>query len=1367
MALSRYVRASHTIGFFGLVVFIGLATTPRASTAATLTVCASGCTYSDLQAALNAAQPGDTILLRAGETYTGHFELPVKSNSSGAYITIRSDAPASALPAAGTRLVPHGRPGGNTSLSALARLRGLGGHWKTTPVIEAAPGAHHYRLQFLDVDGIGQEGWETLVTLGTSKSVQNTLASVPYAIALDRVYIHGHAIKGQKRCLALNGADLEIRDSYVANCASFSTDAQAIAAFNGPGPYRIINNYLEGSGENVMFGGADPKIDGLVPSDIEIRRNHFTKPLAWRQPILAPPSTPAATAGGGGSLAAGTHYFKVIALMETQWEWAHSVPSGERAVTSSSGGAVTLSWGEVTGAERYRIYRGTQSGGQNRYIETTSAATSFTYTGSGESSGTPPSAGTRFFVKNLLELKNAQRVTVDGNLFEQNWSAGQSGYAILLTPRNEEGTAPWSVVRDVMFSNNILRHAAAGINILGRDDLQTSERTERVTIRNNLVYDMSSSWGGSSNFIIITRSPSEVKVDHNTIFHEGMVVLVDDGESPGFVFTNNLLPHNTYGIFGSGAGTGIGALTAYFPDAVVRRNAFGGGPASLYPPDNFFPDMTTFLAQFVNASAADYRLVSSSSFRDAGTDGKDLGVDFVTFNAAQGGGGSSEPAPPPSGDSTPYGGTHVALPGLIQAENFDEGGAGAAYHDTTTGNAGGQYRSTNVDIETTGDAGGGYNVGWMAPGEWLNYSVNVTAAGTYDLEFRVASSGGGGTFRLEVNGADKTGTLTIPDTGGWQTWTTVRKSGVSLGAGQQTWRLVVLGAGSTGAVGNLNWMRVVTGTTPASSPYGGTPAAIPGTIQAENFDEGGPDVAYRDTTSGNSGGQYRSTDVDIETTRDTGGGHNVGWIAPGEWLRYTVNVGTDGTYDLEFRVASPGGGGTFHLEVNGSNVTGALSVPDTGGWQSWATVRKTGVSLSAGVQAWRFVMDSAGSTGNTGNVNYIGATAAGGSTTPPSSGDDIVLHPSDVTAISGNWARVSSTSGAGGQKMQSADRGWSATDAPRAAPADYFEATFTPEAGRAYRVWLRLRAGGNSKWNDSVWVQFSGAVTSSGGALWPIGSTSALLVNLENCNDCGVSGWGWQNRGWWASQDAVVRFASGTPQTIRVQTREDGADVDQIVLSPVTYYDRAPGALTDDATILSRSGAGGSEPPPSSASDVVLYPSDVTRISGNWARVSSTTGAGGQKMYSEDWGWSAANAPMASPTHYFEATFSVEANRAYRIWLRLRAKGESKWNDAVWVQFSGSVDSSGSPLWRIGSSSGLLVNLEDCNDCGLSQWGWQNRAWWLDDDPVVRFTTAGPHTVRVQIREDGVDVDQIVLSPVTYFDHAPGPSTKDSTIVPK
>jgi O-glycosyl hydrolase/sarcosine oxidase gamma subunit len=322
----------------------------------------------------------------------------------------------------------------------------------------------------------------------------------------------------------------------------------------------------------------------------------------------------------------------------------------------------------------------------------------------------------------------------------------------------------------------------------------------------------------------------------------------------------------------------------------------------------------------------------------------------------------------PASGPTPFSGTPVAVPGTIEAEQFDNGGEGVAYHDLTAGNSGGQFRATDVDIEATTDVNGGYDVGWISPGEWLIYTINVTTAGTYTLDARVACPGAGGTFHLEINGAPLTGALTIPNTGGWQTWTTVSTS-IHLAAGTQTLRLVFDTLGPSGAVGNVNYLRV---SVPASgpTPFSGTAVAVPGTIEAEQFDNGGEGIAYHDVTAGNAGGQYRATDVDIEATTDVNGGYDVGWISPGEWLLYTINVATAGTYTLDARVACSGAGGTFHFEIDGVAVTGQLTIPDTGGWQAWTTV-STSILLSAGTQRLRLVFDTAGPSGAVGNVNYL------------------------------------------------------------------------------------------------------------------------------------------------------------------------------------------------------------------------------------------------------------------------------------------------------------------------------------------------------------------------------------------------------------
>jgi hypothetical protein len=325
--------------------------------------------------------------------------------------------------------------------------------------------------------------------------------------------------------------------------------------------------------------------------------------------------------------------------------------------------------------------------------------------------------------------------------------------------------------------------------------------------------------------------------------------------------------------------------------------------------------------------------------------------------------------------ATAYPGPAPILPARIEIENFDTGGPSVGYVDTTVGNTGNVYRNNeSVDIGPTSDAGGGYYVGWTKPGEWMQYTVDIPTTGTYTLDVRVANTVTGGTFHVEVNGANKTGSLAVPPTGGYQIWQTVTKTGVALSAGTgQVVRLVMENPASNGGVGNFNWLEFTTGAAPPPppppGPYGGTPVSLPaGVIEAENFDEGGAGVGYSDTTTGNTGGTYRNTNVDIGSK--TGGGYYVGWTRPGEWLKYSVEVTTDGTYTLDVLIANKGPATTFHLEVDGANVTGPMLVPDTGDWQRWQTVSKGGISLTPGPHEVRLVFDL-GTPQNGGNVDFL------------------------------------------------------------------------------------------------------------------------------------------------------------------------------------------------------------------------------------------------------------------------------------------------------------------------------------------------------------------------------------------------------------
>ena len=236
---------------------------------------------------------------------------------------------------------------------------------------------------------------------------------------------------------------------------------------------------------------------------IEFKRNHLAKPAAWRQPILATPTNVKVTTatGGSGSLSGTVYYTIVAAGMAAMDTPVFSVPTTELTVQMKGRGSVTLTWNPVAGATRYRVYRNTKPGIRTAYLEATS--TSFVDAGSKQmlSGGIPGAA--RWTVKNLFELKNARNVVVDGNLMEYCWTDAQNGYAVLFTPRNSDGGAPWTRVENVTFTNNIVRHAPGGINILGRDYIYPSEQTKNIVIRNNLFDDVTTNWGDNLAWLLL------------------------------------------------------------------------------------------------------------------------------------------------------------------------------------------------------------------------------------------------------------------------------------------------------------------------------------------------------------------------------------------------------------------------------------------------------------------------------------------------------------------------------------------------------------------------------------------------------------------------------------------------------------------------------------------------------------------------------------------------------------------------------------------------------------------------------------------------------------------------------------------------
>jgi hypothetical protein len=470
----------------------------------------------NLQAAFNEARLGDVVMLQAGATYTGNFTLPAKKTGSG-WIIIRTSAPDSSLPPLGTRITP-------SYADLLPKIVSP----NSAPALEFLDNAHHYRLiglEFTVAKGVPQT--YNLLLLGEK---QSSLASLPHDLIIDRVYIHGNPTINLRRGIMLHSASTAIIDSYISDCHEVGADSQAIGGFNGPGPYKIVNNYLEGAGENIMFGGDDPFIPNLVPSDIEFRYNHCFKPLSWRI-------------------------------------------------------------------------------------------------------GDPTYAGKPWGIKNLFELKNAQRILIDGNIFENNWAHAQNGFAILFTVRNHNGVSPNALVQDVTFTNNIVRNSASGFNMHGDDNNIPGIVSRRIRIANNLIEGIDGKrWGGAGIAFQLNGGPHEMIIEHNTILHVGNV-LVTGVANENMIFRNNLFRHNEYGIKGDSRGSGKDTIDAYFPGSSFLKNLFIGGDSSLYPRDNFFVKSIDDVG-FVNRTAGNYRLAEASRFKNAGTDGKDIGCDMDALSNA-------------------------------------------------------------------------------------------------------------------------------------------------------------------------------------------------------------------------------------------------------------------------------------------------------------------------------------------------------------------------------------------------------------------------------------------------------------------------------------------------------------------------------------------------------------------------------------------------------------------------------------------------------------------------------------------------------------------------------------------------------------
>ena len=669
----------------------------------------------ELLAAYNQCTGGEHIVIPAGTVLAGSIELPARDFTD--FVTIRSSA---AMPDLAVRVSPQ-QPGlvvfrGTYTNEIPFRIKNKASKIRLSGIkFEPFPEtpdiyANYYLLEIGEAFG------------------QTTAEDNPFKIILEHCVINPPDNVQVVHAVLNDGYKVSILSSWLGNIKTYEAqDSQAIFSLDGRGAHVYNNTYFEAASESIIYGGSNNRIDGMVPSNIEFRRCFFTKRTGWRTDNRN---------SVGDTL-------NVKNLFETK--------NARRMYVEGS--VFTNHW-------------------------------------------------------------DALRSQYDAVVLKSSADKPNSGQGV-----------PWAVSEEIVFENNRISHVNGGFSVV-RDAPSGSVsfdtiKPQHIKLVNILLDDMTiGRWGENRTWAFFTNGVDDLQIKHVSIIDsiddldqlKETAIVLTSVNSRRLEVSNSIIPLNHYGIRNSCA-EGIGSLniaTSGWFDPVTHSSCgahtgtFGSTwriagnifpllrnfhHADAYPVDNHYPQTYSetgmsgyrrcdvlWQTDLCESEIKDFALNPDSVYKNKATDGTDPGIDakllFDRLRCTSGGdtrqcftGGSVTPTTPPTQSPNPFPGpAAAAVPGVIEAENFDRGGEGVAYHDLSGLTESVAYRdqpTEKVDIQARSDVSGGYAVTEAVGGEWLVYSVAIRKAGAYNMEVLYTSESREGTFHIELDGRDITGAMSI------------------------------------------------------------------------------------------------------------------------------------------------------------------------------------------------------------------------------------------------------------------------------------------------------------------------------------------------------------------------------------------------------------------------------------------------------------------------------------------------------------------------------------------------------------------------------------------------------------------------------